>query len=399
MLLPLDDERWATLCTHFGHAENVPGLIRAWQAAIGTPAEDGAYEILFEHALHQLTLSSCVYAVVPYLVLEMPRCAESAQIRILGDVGVANIERPLSESDVDRHIHVLRNDPEIPDVMREHFVNAAIARSPFLPPYLERAWHDAVDAARAHAIELLRVPGTPTNTARLLGTITALFVPTEQTLARALLQPRGLSITAEYGGKRRSGACLATGTVRCTGRPQAVVGAMRPGARLSAQPPPSESDGSHGPDAARYPLRPPYVKVAFGIGAFFAVGAYSAYRAITPHGDLLINGLIRLGPTGASIFFGVVALAALALSAAGLSNIVRMAIGPPAVITCTATQVVVVWRGTRTDLPRHGMRVSEVKYGRQRFLVFQSGGIKATAPLAWLAGQGDALLAELRRPV
>lgn len=217
MLLPLDDRRWATLLTHFGDASNVPDLLRAWQAAIGTPTEEAAYKLLFEHALHQLGIMSCTYAVVPYLVAELPRCALPTRIELLGHVGVVESARPRSEADRDRQIQAFRDTlhvemPHLSDELRDLFIANAGARSPLLPPDLEPAYRDALEAARTHATALLRVPAAPQDTARLLGAITAIFAPTERKLALALMQPGALWIDAEHEGKGSIGSLLSDWT-------------------------------------------------------------------------------------------------------------------------------------------------------------------------------------------
>ncbi len=138
LLLPLEDPRWATLRTHFGDASNVPDLLRAWQAAIGTSTEAAAYEPLFEQALHQLRIMSCAYAVVPYLVSELPRCALPTRINLLGHVGVVESSRPRSVAARDRQIEELRGAlaveaPHLSAELRDHLIENAIARSPLLP--------------------------------------------------------------------------------------------------------------------------------------------------------------------------------------------------------------------------------------------------------------------------
>ncbi len=69
-----------------------------------------------------------------------------------------------------------------------------------------------MEVARNYATELLRVPASPTDAARLLGTITALFVPRERRLALALIQPLGLWIQADAEGMGSIASLLSDGS-------------------------------------------------------------------------------------------------------------------------------------------------------------------------------------------
>lgn len=207
-MLPLDDSFWQELHTPFGDAHCVPGLLRAWQSSIGGDGEDAAYAELFEHYLHQLTISSCSYAVVPYLVSNLDRCALPRRIEVLGHIATVEMQRPLSEDDITHDLDLLRTEEGLSEEMKEHLVAATIERSPFLPGRLEASYLAAVESSRRIATELLRSGCTPSDFARLLGAITALFAPGEFALARALMQPDGLFIDAEYEGQASIGSLL-----------------------------------------------------------------------------------------------------------------------------------------------------------------------------------------------
>jgi hypothetical protein len=68
-MLPLDDPRWCQFETFFGEPCELPGVIRAWLAAVGTEDEETIYcRDLGEIFLHQGTIVDAAYAVVPWLV-------------------------------------------------------------------------------------------------------------------------------------------------------------------------------------------------------------------------------------------------------------------------------------------------------------------------------------------
>jgi len=207
-MLPLDDPYWHELRTQFGDAGGVPALLRAWQSSIGSDGEKDAYSELFEHYLHQLSISSCSYAVVPHLVAHLARCALSRRIEILGHVANVEISRPLSEEHIERDLDVIRAQEHLEDWFKEHLIAATRERSPFLPGPLEASYLEAIEAARRMATELLRSECAPRDFARLLGAITGLFAPREHNLARALMHPEGLSIEAEYEDKASLGSLL-----------------------------------------------------------------------------------------------------------------------------------------------------------------------------------------------
>ncbi len=207
-MLALDDPYWQELLTPFGNADCVPDLLRTWHSSIGSNHEEAAYAELFEHYLHQLTLSSCSYAVVPHLVSHLDRCALPRRIEVVGHVATIEMQRPLSAGDIGRDLDRLRTAEGLSEDTSEHLRTATIERSPLLPSRLQASYLAAVEDTRRIATDLLRSGCTPSDFARLLGAITGLFAPGELTLARALMQPDGLWIEAEYEGQASIGSLL-----------------------------------------------------------------------------------------------------------------------------------------------------------------------------------------------
>jgi hypothetical protein len=199
-MLDLQSARWSQLKSHFGDSPRIPQLIGAWKAAIGTAQEESLYSELFEHYLHQLTILSCAYAVVPHVVAELPRVSKARRLEYLCDVAQVEMSR-LPRPEVDAMVEDLRRSEEIPDELRDHFVEAARDRHPELPDDLAQAYLSALAEAKSLAIALLQEPWRPEDFARLLGVLTGLFAKQESNLAGALLNPTVLYMESEYEGK------------------------------------------------------------------------------------------------------------------------------------------------------------------------------------------------------
>src|SRR5689334_9445130 len=121
-MLSLDDPYWHELRTPFGDARRVPELLHAWQSSIGNDGEEAAYAELFEHYLHQLTICSCSYAVVPHLVADLDRCALPRRIEVLGHIAEVEMQRPRSDEDVERALDEIRAAEDVSEEMKEHLL-------------------------------------------------------------------------------------------------------------------------------------------------------------------------------------------------------------------------------------------------------------------------------------
>lgn len=200
-MLALTDPRWAQLETHFGDAAEVPSLIRAWQASIGTDAEMSTYEELFEHYLHQLTICPCAFAVVPHVLAGAERSSAKNRIEYFSHIGRVESCRPTSLAALEAELETIRTSTQIPADMRDAFVDSARFRSPLLPPEFADDYMSALAKAKRGAVALLDERWSPTDFARVLGAIASLFARTEWHLASALLAPASLSIDATYDGQ------------------------------------------------------------------------------------------------------------------------------------------------------------------------------------------------------
>lgn len=93
-MLSLEDARWSELRTFFGKPEELPQVLRKWLAAIGTDDEEAIYrQELLDLFLHQCTIVSSAFAVVPWLVEGCSRCGSHDAILYMGDVAMVEMNR------------------------------------------------------------------------------------------------------------------------------------------------------------------------------------------------------------------------------------------------------------------------------------------------------------------
>jgi hypothetical protein len=120
----LDDKRWRSLRTFFHSGRTLPGLIRRWQAGLGSPEAEEVWAELRDLFLHQLTITNAAYAVLPYMVAGLERVPVGKRLNYLVDLGVSEAAR--------------RNPG-----------------SPAFPDGLAEAYKASIEAARPFAIGLL----------------------------------------------------------------------------------------------------------------------------------------------------------------------------------------------------------------------------------------------------
>lgn len=93
-MLPLDSDRWGELASFFGTPVDVARAIAHWREACGFDQELDVYsQELFQSYLHQGTISSVAFAVVPWVVDTL----QSRQVRhpahYLIDVATVELNR------------------------------------------------------------------------------------------------------------------------------------------------------------------------------------------------------------------------------------------------------------------------------------------------------------------
>ena len=114
-MLALDSDRWAELTTFFGAACDLPNLLRAWMAAVGSDQkEDLIYRRDLLHSyLHQVTITNSAFAVVPWIV----HVCEQRQTRFLAEylMNVAFVEANRLEHGLHYHRKAHRSVPRLVD--------------------------------------------------------------------------------------------------------------------------------------------------------------------------------------------------------------------------------------------------------------------------------------------
>lgn len=150
--LALDNPRWATLSAHFdngatdGDLPAVPTLIAEWQTALGTYAEEYAYVPLRESYLHQQTILSIAYAVVPHLVTHLAALDDDRRAILLDDIACVEHARLTPPEQVDAMISDLEHNT--PLELRAQLIKNTRDRHPLLPDDLAEAYLAAIEAAK-----------------------------------------------------------------------------------------------------------------------------------------------------------------------------------------------------------------------------------------------------------
>ena len=126
----------------------------------------------------------------------------------------------------------------------------------------------------------------------------------------------------------------------------------------------------------------PKLRVIFACAAFFGVcSAFMAYKAVHNTVGLTINGVITLGPTGATLFYWVIAglsagfvLLALLLTAQRISSPQVLEVGTDALFLPHGRFQRQTSRIAYADI----QSVSEVEVSGQRFLYVTADGLRYT---------------------
>ena len=93
-MLPLNDDKWKQITTFFGESEHLPSVIQEWLESIGTDREETIYrEDLFDLFLHQATITTAAFAVVPWLVHVCQEGVTAFQIEYLTDIALVEANR------------------------------------------------------------------------------------------------------------------------------------------------------------------------------------------------------------------------------------------------------------------------------------------------------------------
>lgn len=156
-LLKLDSPRWMQLEAHFGNAGMdgellaVPTLLAAWHESVGTYGEEYAYEPLYESFLHQQTIRSVAYAVVPHLVSRLSETDPDRRQMILDDLAVVDETEATPASELENANREIKD--EVSGKLCDHFVKALRERHPKLPLDLQPAYRRTIAVAKEQAGE------------------------------------------------------------------------------------------------------------------------------------------------------------------------------------------------------------------------------------------------------
>lgn len=150
--VPLDSPRWATLRAHFGNAgvdgdlPAVPTLLRRWNHAVGSYAEEYEYQDLFESYLHQRTILDVAYAVVPHLAARLSELDPDRRVSVLDDLALVEETRLVPPHEVDASAREIERtvDSELLDI----FLQSLRDRHPPLPDDLAPAYLAAIEQAK-----------------------------------------------------------------------------------------------------------------------------------------------------------------------------------------------------------------------------------------------------------
>ncbi len=153
--LPLDSPRWASLHAHFGNASvdadlpSVPSLIARWNRAVGSYAEEYAYQDLLESYLHQRTILDVAYAVVPHVAARLPELDRDRRLSVLDDLSLVDKTRLTPSHEVEAIVRELERNlpPELCDI----FIQNTRDRYPPLADDLAPEYLAAIEHAKSLA--------------------------------------------------------------------------------------------------------------------------------------------------------------------------------------------------------------------------------------------------------
>lgn len=132
-MLALDSPQWSELHPFFDAPEDVPRVIADWLQSIGSDQEELVYSRdLFHLFLHQNTNSDVAYAVVPWLVEAASNRQSPQAIQYIADVATVEWNR------LEFGTYYPKGGPD---------------EAP--PDWLAADYHDAIQAARALAEDLV----------------------------------------------------------------------------------------------------------------------------------------------------------------------------------------------------------------------------------------------------
>lgn len=147
----------------------------------------------------------------------------------------------------------------------------------------------------------------------------------------------------------------------------------------------------------RIPYNPKWWSVIACVAFFGVCSILMGYKATQNNTGMIINGIIRLGPTGATVFYWVISVLGAGFVFLGLMLAVRRVSNPQVLELGTDAMLLPHGRFQRQTLRiaySDIQRVSEVKVSGQRFLYVISGGFTYTITASLFPDAGS--YAEMR---
>lgn len=92
-MLSFDDPRWNDLQTFCGQSSDLPDLIRELKNAVGTKQESELWRKICDYFLHQSTVKTSAFAVIPYLVEIIATTSKENKIEYVIDLGFVETYR------------------------------------------------------------------------------------------------------------------------------------------------------------------------------------------------------------------------------------------------------------------------------------------------------------------
>jgi len=145
----------------------------------------------------------------------------------------------------------------------------------------------------------------------------------------------------------------------------------------------------------RYPYNPRWQMILFGAAFFGAGGVFMAHKAMHNSAGLIINGIITLGPTGAIVFYWVIAAACGVFVLGSLIFTIRRVVSPK--VLELGTDALILPHGfLQTKVARvpysEIQSLSEAKVSGQTFL-YITAGVRRFTITASLLGESEIYLA------
>ncbi len=186
-MLRLNSPRWSELKVHIpDELPPVNECIMKWKKSLGRENEFEVYNELLNQFLHQDTILSSAFAVVPHIVASIGKVSAENRVIYLSNVALVEIAR-CTQEEHEIAMESISKDKKLSDFMREHFLSVTADRTEPLPSDLKSDYLEAISKAKKEALDLLNENLSTRSLRILLGTIVGLHKKSERDLARSLI--------------------------------------------------------------------------------------------------------------------------------------------------------------------------------------------------------------------